>query len=92
MADIRIVQHHNLPPEAARAAACKVADRMAAEYGLACRWAGDVLRFERSGVHGSLTLDGSQAAMHIQLGFPMSAFASAIKAKVAESMKKVFGA
>lgn len=92
MADIRIVQEHQLPAHAARAAAQQVADKMAVEYGLACRWDGDVLRFARGGVAGSLTLEASCAAMYIELGFPMSAFAPAIKAKVAESMKKVFGA
>jgi hypothetical protein len=33
-----------------------------------------------------------QAAMDIKLGFLMSAFSAAIEAKVAESMRKVFGA
>lgn len=92
MAHISIVQDHRLSPEMARAAAQKVADRMAAEYGLACRWEGTVLRFGRSGVEGSLTLGGQRAAMQITLGFMMGAFAPAIEAKVAENMRKVFGA
>ena len=92
MTAISITQEHALPPALARTAAQKVADKMAGEYGLACRWDGDVLRFERSGVQGALTLEPSQAHMAIQLGFPMNAFAGAIQAKVAENMKKVFGA
>ena len=91
MADISIVQEHALSPDRARAAAQKVADRLAAEYGLECRWEGDVLRFERSGVQGSLTLEVRRAAMRIQLGFLMGAFAPAIEAKVAENMRRVFG-
>jgi putative polyhydroxyalkanoate system protein len=92
MTAISIVQPHALTPEYARSAAQKVADRMAGEYGLACRWDGDVLRFERSGVSGALTLQPQEAHMAITLGFPMSAFAGAIQAKVAENMKKVFAA
>jgi putative polyhydroxyalkanoate system protein len=92
MADISIVQEHALTPGMARAAAQKVADKIATEYGLACRWDGDVLRFERSGVQGSLTLEAERAAMRIQLGFLMGAFASTIEAKVAESMRRVFAA
>jgi putative polyhydroxyalkanoate system protein len=92
MANISIVQEHALSPVMARAAAQKVADKIATEYGLACRWDGDVLRFERSGVQGSLTLEARQAALRIQLGFLMSAFASTIEAKVAESMRRVFAA
>lgn len=90
MADISITQQHNLSRDAARAAAQKVADKLAGEYGLSCRWDGDVLRFERSGVEGSLALENSQAALHIKLGFLMSAFAATIEHKVAESMRKTF--
>ena len=90
MTAISIVQEHALTPDHARAAAQQVADKIAGEYGLACRWDGDVLRFERSGVQGALTLDERQARLSIQLGFPMSAFAGAIQAKVAEKMRKVF--
>ena len=90
MADINIVQAHNLTPERARAAAQEVADKIAREYGLACNWDGDVLRFERSGVNGALTLRDQQAAMEINLGFLMGAMAPSIRAKVAEKMQRVF--
>ncbi|UVW29655.1 polyhydroxyalkanoic acid system family protein [Massilia sp. H6] len=90
MSEISIVQEHNLSAEQARAAAQQVAQRISTEYGLECIWDGDVLRFERSGVEGALTLDRGRAALQIRLGFFMSAFASAIEAKVAEKMRKVF--
>jgi putative polyhydroxyalkanoate system protein len=51
-----------------------------------------VLRFERSGVHGALTLGEQRADMVIRLGFLMSAFSATIEAKVTENMRKVFGA
>jgi putative polyhydroxyalkanoate system protein len=92
MADIQIVQEHNLSPERARAAAQQVADKVAAEFGMACRWDGDVLRFERSGVEGALTLQEQRAALRIKLGFLMSAFGPAIEAKVADKMRRVFAA
>ena len=90
MADISIVQEHHLTPKKAREAAQKVADKLAAEYELACEWDGDVLHFARSGVQGSLTLEKAQAEIVIKLGFLMSVFASTIEAKVADHMKKVF--
>jgi putative polyhydroxyalkanoate system protein len=92
MADISIVQAHQLSAAQAREAAAKVAAKLARDYDLACNWDGDVLRFERSGVQGALTLQERQAAMEIKLGFMMSAFSAAIEAKVADSMRKVFGA
>src|SRR5450830_622331 len=60
MADINIVQQHKLTAAKARQAAQQVADKLAQEYDLACAWDGDVLRFERSGVDGSLTLEKSR--------------------------------
>lgn len=92
MADISITQPHQLTQPAARAAAQKVADKLANEYGLDCKWEGDVLRFERSGVEGALTLGERQALLRIKLGFLMSAFAATIEQKVAESMRKTFAA
>jgi putative polyhydroxyalkanoate system protein len=90
MADISITQQHQLSQVAARAAAQKVADKLAGEFGLQCRWEGDVLRFERSGVQGTLALGESQAALKIKLGMLMGAFRSTIESKVAESMRKTF--
>ena len=92
MADINIVQAHSLTHGKAREAAQKVADKIAREYALECAWDGDVLRFERSGVQGSLTLEKKQALMHITLGFLFSTFSSSIERKVAENMQQVFGA
>jgi len=90
MAEISITQQHSLSQDAARAAAQKVADKLAGEYGLNCKWNGDVLRFDRSGVEGTLALGERQAALRIKLGFLMSAFAPTIEQKVADSMRKVF--
>ena len=91
MADINIVQEHALAPDEARAAADKMAQKLAAQFDLECVWDGDVLRFGRGAINGSLTLRPQQAEIHIALGFPYSALASAIEGKVAESMRKVFG-
>ena len=90
MADINIVQQHKLTAVKAREAAQQVADKLAQEYDLVCAWDGDVLRFERSGVDGSLTLEKEQAQLQIKLGFMLSAFASTIQGKIAEKMRKVF--
>ena len=90
MADINIVQEHNLAPEQAREAAQQVADKLAEQFELDCKWDGDVLRFERSGVNGTLTLQPKQAHLQIALGFLYSAFSSQIESKVADKMRKVF--
>jgi putative polyhydroxyalkanoate system protein len=90
VADINIVQEHTLTPLKAREAAQQVADKLAQEFDLAYQWEGDVLRFERSGVAGALTLGQQQAHMSLKLGFLYSAFASVIESKAADKMRKVF--
>ena len=91
MAEISIDQEHTMTAPMARAAAQQVADKFAAEYGVACRWDGEnVLRFERSGVQGSLTLSAQRAALRIKLGFLMGAFAGTIQSKAADKMRRVF--
>ena len=92
MADIHIVQAHAMSREQARQAAQQVSEKLAREYQLACVWDGDTLRFERSGVAGELVLGAGQAAIDVRLGFLMGAFAPAIEAKLASSMKMVFAA
>ena len=90
MADINIVQAHSLSPEKAREAAQQVADKMARDYQLDCRWDDNVLTFSRSGVQGALTLGAQRADMAIRLGTLMSAFSTTIEAKVAANMRQVF--
>jgi putative polyhydroxyalkanoate system protein len=90
MADIEIVQEHSLTPQQARAAAQQVAEKVAAEFGVAYQWDGDVLRFTRSGVEGALTLGTQRAALAIRLGLLMRAFAPVIEAKAADKMRRVF--
>ena len=90
MADISITHKHKLSHKKAKAAAQKVADQLAEEYGIDAEWEGDVLHFQRSGVSGTLELGEHVAQMDIKLGFLMMAFSSVIEEKVKQNMKKVF--
>ena len=92
MADIEITQPHSMTPEDARSAAQQVADKMAADFGMECQWDGPVLRFERSGVDGTLVVGESHARLEIRLGLMMKAFAPMVQDKLARKMEKVFGA
>ena len=92
MADISIIQTHSMEPEQARAAAQQVADKMAADFGMECKWDGPVLRFERSGVDGTLVVGDNDARLEIRLGLMMKAFAPMVQEKLARKMQKVFAA
>ena len=91
MADISITQQHKLSHKKAKAAAQKVADKMAEEYDMSSEWDGDVLIFKRSGVSGKLEVYATEARLEIKLGFLFKAFASKIEEQVHKNMEKVFG-
>lgn len=91
MAEINIVQKHKLSAAKARKAAQAVADKLAQEYELECAWDGDILRFERSGVDGSLTLEKGVASITLKLGFMLRAFSGKIERQISEQMAEVFG-
>ena len=91
MADIEITQPHSMTPEAARTAAQQVADKMAADFGMEYQWDGQVLRFERSGVDGTLVVGERDARLQVRLGMMMKAFAPMVQDKLARKMQKVFG-
>jgi putative polyhydroxyalkanoate system protein len=92
MADIDFTQPYSMPHQDARAAAQLMADKMASEFSMDTTWEGDVLRFERSGLTGTLALRDQAAHLEMQLGMMLKAFAPAIQDKVVRNMKKLFGA
>lgn len=90
MADISITQKHKLSHKKAKAAAQKVVDQLAEEYGVTAEWDGDVLNFKRSGVTGTLELSEHEAQLDIKLGFMLKAFSSTIEEHIHKNMKKIF--
>lgn len=92
MAEIHYSIDHSLSHDAAKQAAQEVADNLATEYGLTCKWQGDVLNFERSGVKGNLAVEQKSASISISLGFMLSAFKGRIEEQVTQNMQRVFAA
>lgn len=91
MPDISIAQKHKLSHKKAKAAAQKVVDQLAEEYGVSAEWDGDILKFKRSGVSGTLEVSAHEAQIEIKLGFMLKAFSATIEEHVHKNMKKVFG-
>jgi putative polyhydroxyalkanoate system protein len=90
MGDIRIAQAHTLTLASARDAGQKLADKLAAKFGMQSEWNGNVLKFDGSGVSGTLDVTGGEALLEISLGFMLMAFAPKIEEEVARSMRKAF--
>jgi putative polyhydroxyalkanoate system protein len=90
MADISIIQDHELSPVKAKAAAQKAADQMVEDFDMVIEWVDQTLIFKRSGVSGTLTLLDQQAQLDITLGLLLKSFAPKIEEKVTRNMQKVF--
>jgi len=76
MADIRMIKYHSLPMTTARELVQKAADDLAEEYDLSSQWAGNTLRFRRSGVQGEMRVNESEIDLEVTLGFLLKAFKS----------------
>ena len=90
MADIEIHRAHHLGMKAARAAADQMAEHLGAKFGLAGEWSGDVLRFQRPGVTGSLAITDKDVDLSVSLGFLLKAMRGSIEAAVNHELDKLF--
>jgi len=89
MADIRIARPHILPLSRARAAAQDAADELAKAYALTWSWQGDTLKFQRSGVQGSIEVSPSQIAVEIRLGLLLKGMRKTIEQRVSRRLEEL---
>ena len=91
MADIHLERKHALGLTKARAAAQRVADELSNDYGVSCQWDGDVLRFERRGVQGELTVARDHVRLDARLGMLLAPMRPRIEAQIQENVARFFG-
>ncbi len=84
MSHISIKRAHHVTLADAKKVADKVAAKLAKEYDLRSNWEGDVLHFDRSGLHGTLAVNGKDMQVDVKLGFLMAAF----KGPIQDAMEK----
>jgi len=92
MADIEIHRAHHLGMKAARAAADEMAAHLGRKFGLKGEWWGDVMRFERPGVSGSLTVGDKEIALSVTLGFLLKAMKGSIEGAIRDELDRLFAA
>jgi putative polyhydroxyalkanoate system protein len=90
MADIELHRVHNLGLKAARAAADRMAEHLGRKFDLKGDWEGNVLRFERPGVTGSLAISDKDLRLSVALGFLLKAMKGSIEASVVHELDKLF--
>ncbi|PJK13497.1 polyhydroxyalkanoic acid synthase [Lysobacteraceae bacterium NML120232] len=91
MSNINIVHPTTLEMDKARSAVDQVAAKLTQEYGLVCQWQGDMLRFERPGVNGSIQLMPQQVHFNVELGFPFSAMQDMLESAVRKALAERLG-
>jgi putative polyhydroxyalkanoate system protein len=90
MADIDVHRVHNLGLAAARAAAEKMEAHLGRKFDLRGAWHGNVLKFERPGVSGLLTIGEKDMNLSVTLGFLLKAMRGSIEAAVRHELDDLF--
>ncbi|MCU1748986.1 polyhydroxyalkanoic acid system family protein [Pseudomonas sp. 6D_7.1_Bac1] len=88
MAHISVERAHGLGKEAAREKADKLAEKLAAQYGLVPHWSGDTLNLKRSGVKGAVHVGDTSIRIDVELGLLMSAMSGTIKSEIERALDK----
>lgn len=90
MADIDLQRIHNLGLAAARAAADRMAAELGRKFDLKGRWEGNVLRFQRPGVTGSLIVSDKDLRLSVSLGLLLKAMKGSIERSVQDELDRLF--
>ena len=90
MADIEIRRAHGMGHAAARAAADRMAEHLGRRFGLKGDWDGDVLRFQGTGVTGTLSVDAKDVSLSVALGFFLKAMKGSIEQAVNHELDALF--
>lgn len=88
MARISVERAHGLGKEAAREKADKLAEKLAAQYGLQPSWSGDTLNLKRSGVKGAVHVGEDTIRVDVELGLLMSAMSGTIQSEIEKALDK----
>jgi len=88
VAHISVERAHGLGKEAAREKADKLAEKLAAQYGLEPQWSGDTLNLKRSGVKGAVYVGDTSIRVDVELGLLMSAMSGTIKSEIERALDK----
>jgi putative polyhydroxyalkanoate system protein len=91
MSEILVTRSHKLSMKKARLAAEHVAVDLEKEFDLTYAWDEDgVLRFERTGIHGQLTLAKHEVTVQVKLAFFYLPFRAALEREIHEYFDQRF--
>jgi putative polyhydroxyalkanoate system protein len=91
MPSIDIRRRHDKSLKEAKAAVERVAEKIAEKFDVECGWNGNTLAFERSGVHGEISLGKGEVRVIANLGFLLLALRGPIEAEIHKYLDREFG-
>jgi putative polyhydroxyalkanoate system protein len=91
MPSIEIHRRHAKSTKDAKAAVERVAAKISEKFDMQCGWEGNTLLFERSGVHGEITLGKGEVKIIANLGFLLMALRGTIEAEIHKVLDREFG-
>ena len=89
MASISVSKRHQLTHKQAKRVAEKLASDLEERFGLAWRWDGDHVRFERPGVNGSMLVGASDIRLDVKLGLLLTPLKSSIEREIHTQLDKL---
>lgn len=91
MSTIDIRSRHTLPHDDAQTAADELAQDLAEKFAIDYGWDGDVIHFERPGVHGQIVVHGERIEIQAHLGFLLIMLKPAIEQEIVRYLREHFG-
>jgi len=91
MATIDIRAHHSMDHDAAQWAADRLSADLAEKFSIDYGWDGDVIHFERPGVHGQITVSGDEIHIQAHLGFMLTLLRGPIEDEIVRYLRDEFG-
>lgn len=91
MPSIDIRRPHDKSMKEAKAAVERVAAKIQEKFDVACGWNGNTLEFERSGVHGEISLGKGEVRVIANLGFLLMALRGTIESEIHKYIDREFG-
>jgi len=90
MANLHIRRDHTLGLKAARKVAFAWAEQVESDFGMECTYeegtTEDMVRFNRSGAHGTLLVTADHFNLDAKLGFLLGAFKERIEAEIVKNL------
>ena len=91
MSTIDIHAYHALSHEEALTAADELSCDLSEKFGIDYGWEGEVIHFERPGVHGSITVQEKELRIQAELGFLLLMLKGPIEQEIVRYLTEHFG-